>query len=573
MFNRLKLRTRLFAALGLMAVFSLVAGLLNLWSVRQLGGQLDAVTQSSVPELRASMEADMAHDCARAAVFRAVIGFETGNNGEVAEGVKEFREATKTHGDALAEIGRKNSSPAIQTALKETGAGLADYIKTGEAVAALIQQGAPKTNVQVAQAAFQAVFEVLAVKMEKLSDLIQADVSANQTAAGTVAAQSKWLATASTVAAVFTALFIALALDRQISRPLARAVSALETSSIHLSTASGQIAGSSQNLAESASEQAASLEETSASLEEISAMTRRNAENSTHGSALGRQARDSAGAGLERLNEMGRTLDSIKSAVGEMQSAVSEMQSSSQEISKIIKTIDEIAFQTNLLALNAAVEAARAGEAGMGFAVVADEVRALAQRSAQAAKDTSEKIESAVKRSEVGGVASAKVVKSLGEVEVNAANIGQVFQGIVKQVTGLDEVINQIASASQEQSQGTNEVNMAVNQMDKITQTNASAAEENAAAAQELNKQASDLHEVVRQLHALVSNGRPPAAADRVELASISAAFKPVKRAASLSRKGKSPAPVSPSARAVAATVDDSIPMPEPSERGGFQDF
>jgi methyl-accepting chemotaxis protein len=145
-------------------------------------------------------------------------------------------------------------------------------------------------------------------------------------------------------------------------------------------------------------------------------------------------------------------LNTIKTAVAEMQSAVAETQSSSQEISKIIRTIDEIAFQTNLLALNAAVEAARAGEAGAGFAVVADEVRALAQRSAQAAKDTADKIEVAVKRSELGGVASTKVVKSLTEVETTAQSIQQVFNGIVTQIKALDEVIAEIAAASKEQS-------------------------------------------------------------------------------------------------------------------------
>ena len=130
---------------------------------------------------------------------------------------------------------------------------------------------------------------------------------------------------------------------------------------------------------------------------------------------------------------------------------MTETQASNQEISKIIKTIDEIAFQTNLLALNAAVEAARAGEAGMGFAVVADEVRSLAQRSAQTAKDTANKIEIAVTRSQLGGIASTKVVKSLSEVEVTAAHIQQVFSGIANQIKSLDEVVAEIAAASKEQ--------------------------------------------------------------------------------------------------------------------------
>jgi methyl-accepting chemotaxis protein len=296
-------------------------------------------------------------------------------------------------------------------------------------------------------------------------------------------------------------------LGRSISNPLIRGIAEVRSVGCEVASASTQFAGSSQTVAEAASEQAASLEETSASLEEIGAMTKRNADNSATGKSLSQQARDSANTGLDRINEMGRTLTSIKTAVGQMESAVSEMQSSSQEIAKIIKTIDEIAFQTNLLALNAAVEAARAGEAGMGFAVVADEVRSLAQRSAQAAKDTSEKIEAAVKRSELGGVASKKVVASLGEVEVNARGIEQVFQGIVGQIKSLDELVGEISAASREQSQGIGEVNMAVSQMDKVTQSNAASAEENASAAEELNQQVDALQKIVGGLELIVTGG------------------------------------------------------------------
>ncbi|HXT68879.1 MAG TPA: methyl-accepting chemotaxis protein, partial [Vicinamibacterales bacterium] len=147
-------------------------------------------------------------------------------------------------------------------------------------------------------------------------------------------------------------------------------------------SASVQVSTSSQSLSQGATEQAASLEETSASMEEMASMTRKNAENSQ------------TAAGL--MADVDTQVRNSNGALGDMVTSMSAIEESSQQVAKIIKTIDEIAFQTNILALNAAVEAARAGEAGMGFAVVADEVRNLAQRSAQAAKDTAGLIEASV---------------------------------------------------------------------------------------------------------------------------------------------------------------------------------
>ena len=272
------------------------------------------------------------------------------------------------------------------------------------------------------------------------------------------------------------ALIVTIALERAISRPMKRVIEELNSTSIQMTQASGQVTAMSQSLAEGASEQAASLEETSASLEEMASMTRRNADHAQQAKGLATQTRTAADAGAHDMEAMNNAMGAIKQ--------------SSDNIAKIIKTIDEIAFQTNILALNAAVEAARAGEAGMGFAVVADEVRNLAQRSAQAARETAEKIKDSITKSEQGVVLSHKVSESLTEIVTKARQV--------------DELVAEIAGASREQSTGTSQVNEAVTQMDRITQSNAANAEESAAAAEEMSAQATNLRQVVEELELLL---------------------------------------------------------------------
>jgi methyl-accepting chemotaxis protein/methyl-accepting chemotaxis protein-1 (serine sensor receptor) len=243
-------------------------------------------------------------------------------------------------------------------------------------------------------------------------------------------------------------------------------------------TAAGatQVATSAQALSQGASEQAASLEETSASMEEMASMTRKNAENSQ------------TAAGL--MADVDTRVQESNRALGDMVTAMTGIQESSQQVAKIIKTIDEIAFQTNILALNAAVEAARAGEAGMGFAVVADEVRNLAQRSAQAAKDTAGLIDTSI----------AKAQEGTERVERVAKSIGAITQSVV-QVKGL---VDEVSVASQQQSQGIDQVSQAITQMEKVTQTTAATAEEGAAASEELSAQAEDATAAVHRLEAII---------------------------------------------------------------------
>ena len=269
---------------------------------------------------------------------------------------------------------------------------------------------------------------------------------------------------------------IAFFMTGSITRPIQSVATALAAGSEQTSAAAGQVSSTSQSLAEGASQQAASLEETSSSLEEIASMTKRNTENAEKMNNLAKQTRTAADTGAGDMQQMTTAMDAIKV--------------SSDEIAKIIKTIDEIAFQTNILALNAAVEAARAGEAGMGFAVVAEEVRALAQRSAQASKETSAKIDGAIANTQRGVQISAKVATSLNEIVTKAREV--------------DELAAEVANASKEQSQGIEQINKAVGEMDKVTQANAAGAEESASASEELSSQAEALKEAVAELQRLV---------------------------------------------------------------------
>jgi len=267
-------------------------------------------------------------------------------------------------------------------------------------------------------------------------------------------------------------------LARSMSRLLGEAVSSLSESAEQVASAALQVASSSQGMAKGASEQAASLEETGASAEEINSMAGRNSEHSR--------------AAAELVTHSQQDFEDANRSLADAVEAMSEIKSSSGKISKIIKVIDEIAFQTNILALNAAVEAARAGEAGMGFAVVADEVRNLAQRCAQAARDTAGLIEESIVRSNDGKVKVDRVAQSILSVTQEAGKI--------------KALVDEVNCGSMEQARGIAEVGRTISQMSQVTQNTAANAEESAAAAEEMRAQAESLKGIVRSLSAVVGS-------------------------------------------------------------------
>ncbi len=279
------------------------------------------------------------------------------------------------------------------------------------------------------------------------------------------------------VAAILLALGAGIFVSRRITAPIRRMIAALqkiaegdlreemilsskdeigelaysvESMRLKMGDTVGQCVAMSQTLSEAASQQAASLEETSSSLEEMASMTKQNAGNASQANELMTSAR--------------QTIVKADSSMKELTRSMREINQAGEETQKIVKTIDEIAFQTNLLALNAAVEAARAGEAGAGFAVVADEVRNLAMRAAEAARNTTGLMEDIVRKVKNG----ESLVKLVNEAF-------QEVTGSSEKVVGL---VGEIAAASQEQSQGIDQVNKAVAEMNQTTQHNAASAEE-----------------------------------------------------------------------------------------------
>jgi methyl-accepting chemotaxis protein len=475
--RNLKIGTKLFLGFSVMILFMGVVGVTGYLSTGNIHRSIDEIFRRRLPSIDFLLQADrdlqqllvaersMIFANARSDAFKTLVEEYEQNLKQAEDRWESYKTLAATPEEKALISKFEASKTAWQDVSRQVVNGRKDDTREGRRVALDLSLGIAKEK-----------FEEMRNAIDRLTEINQS-LSEQAHASSETTYQKTVVVLAGTAAiGLLAGLLLMWGISRGVTKSLKSVINGLTEASSQVASASAQVSSSSQQLAEGSSEQAAAIEETSSSLEEMSSMTKQNADHAHEAKTMMEEASQIVGKVNQHMNDMA---ESIK-----------EITTSSEETNKIIKTIDEIAFQTNLLALNAAVEAARAGEAGAGFAVVADEVRNLAMRAADAAKNTADLIENTIKAVKNGNDLTQSTQAAYTE---NVEIAGKVAA-----------LVDEIATASNEQAQGIEQVNRAVAEMDKTVQSAAANAEESASASEEMNAQAEQMKEFVGDLVTLV---------------------------------------------------------------------
>lgn len=474
--SSLSLTKKFIILLSTMFLGLVVVGYQGYRTQSELGDNLQNIGRVQLVAVRNMTLVDMTHDGTMAVVYQAAYAHSQKDSAALDTAKEDLNEVRSNFATYLGNIDVLPLAAETKSAIREARPIIDQYIESAESVIKAARNN-DDAGVSSAIESAKENFSILESKLMGLGDLIEKG-------SDKTIAQAESLATTRarelTIGVVLTVVLCALLggfIARNVTRSIGFALLDLEHRANELVRSANEVASQGSSLANRATDQAASLEETTATLAEIASVARRNAQGAASANELSRGVKSQAEQGVNVMDEMKEKIGALKKTT--------------EETVTIIQTIEDIAFQTNLLALNAAVEAARAGEAGKGFAVVAEEVRTLAQRSATAAKDTSEKLSRSTQAAERFAVASEEMADILSNINGDAEKAAS--------------IVNEISAAVREQSTAMEQLSIAVQTLDKVTQHNSASAEEFSATGHHLLEQSEAVSHVSEELKTIVS--------------------------------------------------------------------
>jgi methyl-accepting chemotaxis protein len=481
--NDRSLRTRLMTTFVAVVVLSSVVGVFAVLQLGRVNATTANVTRRTLPSVRALGSISLATARFRMATLQFVAASE-GERAVVSDAMDKalgaIEHEQKLYEPLIASSFEKETYNEFMSAWSE-------YMMAHATALGLVLEGKADEARAVMAGDAQKQFDASTERLGALIEQNRINAEAAQSSSEAIAASARWWVLTLMSAVLVVGSGLAWLVIGAVNRLLGRVASDIAGSAETLVAAAGDASRASVALSRSAGEQASSLEAASSAMTEISTTTRTNARHAHDAAAL--------------VTEADTLIRSSNEALDAMVTSMAGIEDASSRVTRIIKTIDEIAFQTNILALNAAVEAARAGEAGAGFAVVAEEVRRLAQRSAQAARDTATLIEESSDRAREG--------------TTRLKHVSSAVAAFTRQMSGVQQLVQTIRTSSDEQMIGIDQVSRSVDGMARTTQQAAESAEASATAGDRLSSQAEAARTQSKQLDALVRGRRARSAGTR----------------------------------------------------------